>query len=1430
MAMTCAVAVLACQSYGATVIKTNNTASLNLGASWIGNVAPASADIAQWDSTITAANAVSLGADLEWAGLRITNPGGPVVLNGGNTLTLDGSGAGLSTATQDLTLNCNLALGASQTWAVAGGRNLTVGAGVSGTALLTLPGPGTITLNGTGYTLGTSAAGNSALALNGGTLVMAAGTLTLAGNNNSNDGSHIQGGATFQQTGGVVNSSFYTRLGATGTGTLTVSGGQFNNAGEILFAFAGNATGTLNVTDTGIVSAHFLRLGNNGAGIVNLDGGLILANRIFSNSGQGYFYFNGGTLQPNGSPSNPWFENTVSSAYIKNGGAMINTAGRNVTLAANLLAYPGSTNGLTKTGLGTLTLAGTESYAGPTVVTAGALMINGRHNSTALFTVNAGTTLGGTGMIAGAVSVLDGGTITPGPGTFTVGSLTLSGNATTVIGLGAPSAATNGLVQVNGDLTLGGQLVVDDLGGMASNATYTAFYYTGSLTNNGVTFSAASDWQVTLDTSTPHFVRVTTVRKYDLIEIAGGDQNATSLYTNLTAYVHGPPSAQAYWYEVRSNAVTGPLLDFGAHAAADPWPFTARHLCAGDNYILVYAQDGAGTIQSNYVRYTLTLGPDTPVRPRPIPAEIWWGGLSDNSQMTNFSEWPFVQRYEDGYFFHSAGWNVTAQGPLMQQLAANLRQFNTKFWPELGGNCPSPTTNWYRGQTNGWGGWAQGCQNNGIIWSEFTHDYHMENMQPVCQVNPTWPNNDQIAWWTGDLTVADGTYPYTSGIWRDTFNGYYQMFPQIKVGHTSSPVWWGWDAYPALYGNSLAFTVTNSTGQKVAFSFTAHEIVASFVNMASAINHPYFAFQSDCPWDYFGFNGTLSTGAQNRQKIRTYEQYLQSRGARHTLICNVSNAGSRSGGDDAQDLYYMQSSLNSMFTHQREGGRANRYLFESWYFGIPHAVVPETKNGSYCNLALNAIKYLKGIADTNGALEQLDLTPTATNGTVVQLQLQNNGDVQCLPTLAGLDGGVSGMTTRYFATNGAERTAAILTPEGFCYTNMLPPGGATNLFAVTLAASLDAPTNANARLEAFWNPQDPLGIVRSRAVFAPRLEPLGAWSDADIGSISVAGGSAWSGGSFTLLGSGADIWGTNDSFHFVYQATSGDGTLTARVTSQTAADVWSKAGVMIRESTAANSRHVFMCVTPNNGANFQNRPVTAGNSYTVGTPGLTAPYWVRLVRSGMTFSAFVSPDGTAWTQIGGETNLSGFANNALWGLAVTAHNNALASAATFDNVSFDQPVVNHPPVLSTNANRVIVAGATLTVTNTATDPESPPEVLTFSLLGAPTNATINPTSGVLSWRPLISQAPLVSSIRVVVSDNGSPVMSATQSFWVTVNLPVKPTLSAAAMSNGLFQLTIKGDAGPDYAILGSTNLINWVPVATRSAAVPPLAITDPEFG
>src|SRR5436305_13279199 len=97
----------------ATRTKANNTNNLNLTTSWTGAVVPGSGDIALWDSNVTGANTVSLGANLNFGEIQITNPGGWVTINSGNTLTLSGvSGVGidLSSATKPLFLQCAITL------------------------------------------------------------------------------------------------------------------------------------------------------------------------------------------------------------------------------------------------------------------------------------------------------------------------------------------------------------------------------------------------------------------------------------------------------------------------------------------------------------------------------------------------------------------------------------------------------------------------------------------------------------------------------------------------------------------------------------------------------------------------------------------------------------------------------------------------------------------------------------------------------------------------------------------------------------------------------------------------------------------------------------------------------------------------------------------------------------------------------------------------------------------------------------------------------------------------------------------------------------------------------------------------------------------------------------------------------------------------
>ena len=190
------------------------------------------------------------------------------------------------------------------------------------------------------------------------------------------------------------------------------------------------------------------------------------------------------------------------------------------------------------------------------------------------------------------------------------------------------------------------------------------------------------------------------------------------------------------------------------------------------------------------------------------------------------------------------------------------------------------------------------------------------------------------------------------------------------------------------------------------------------------------------------------------------------------------------------------------------------------------------------------------------------------------------------------------------------------------------------------------------------------------------------WMTQDVGSAGVAGSAAYSNGVFSVTGSGADIWNTLDAFRFAYVPVTGNCTIVARVASlQTISlqtiDGWSKAGVMIRESLAANAANAFIAVTPGNGVTWQTRSSTGGSSANAATGGLSAPYWVKLVRSGNTFTGYRSPDGTNWTQQGTATFTM---STAYIGLALTSHNNSSLCAATFDNVTAPGWPISQNPV------------------------------------------------------------------------------------------------------------------------------------------------------
>jgi len=159
-------------------------------------------------------------------------------------------------------------------------------------------------------------------------------------------------------------------------------------------------------------------------------------------------------------------------------------------------------------------------------------------------------------------------------------------------------------------------------------------------------------------------------------------------------------------------------------------------------------------------------------------------------------------------------------------------------------------------------------------------------------------------------------------------------------------------------------------------------------------------------------------------------------------------------------------------------------------------------------------------------------------------------------------------------------------------------------------------------------------------------------------------------GSIVMNAIGTDIWGTADQFRYVYKTLNGDGTLVARVDSLDNSNAWAKAGVMIRQSIAPGSVHAFTAVTPGNSCAFQRRPTADAASTSDNWTGtaVTAPYWVRITRTGNVFKAETSPDGVTWTVHGTDQTIP-MTNPVLIGLALTSHNAAIMTSAELSNVA-----------------------------------------------------------------------------------------------------------------------------------------------------------------
>jgi len=179
----------------------------------------------------------------------------------------------------------------------------------------------------------------------------------------------------------------------------------------------------------------------------------------------------------------------------------------------------------------------------------------------------------------------------------------------------------------------------------------------------------------------------------------------------------------------------------------------------------------------------------------------------------------------------------------------------------------------------------------------------------------------------------------------------------------------------------------------------------------------------------------------------------------------------------------------------------------------------------------------------------------------------------------------------------------------------------------------------------------------------------GAQVGANVGSLNPAGSDSLDAGTYTVTAGGPDIslTGATDAFRYVYFPISNSTTctITARVVSITGGSNTSKAGVMIRETTTNSSRHGSMIASRDGNARLIYRSATNAQNSSSGS--IIRPWWVRLQRTGTTFTASQSPDGATWTTVGSQT--LALPPDVLAGLAVSSRSDGVLSTATFDHVS-----------------------------------------------------------------------------------------------------------------------------------------------------------------
>jgi autotransporter-associated beta strand protein len=1263
--------------------------------------------------------------------------------------------------------NNNVSLGAS-TVEVGAGTNIN-SLKLTGNTAVTLDGNLTLTSGGLLIT------GSAAPSISGGTLLGGSGTDLIVQQYSSGD-------LTIAST--LADNGAATSLAKSGTGKLIISGTDTMTGTNFLDG------GTVEVSDLAKLAGGPLVMNN---GTLRYTGSDAASTRGITLSGVG------GTMDVSGSATV-----TQTAAIVSGGGASATLNG--VTL--NL----GDWGGLTKVGSGTLVLAANNTYNGPTVVSNGVLSVNGTNSLTGtsgqtnysgggIFTVYGGT-LGGTGMISGPVDIKNGGTVSPGNsiGTLTLGSgLTLESGSTNLFE--EQNSSGGDLLQVQGNLVIqtNSTIAISVLGAALNPTTNILITYTGTKSgsfNPTVVVNGSLNASVTIDESTPGQIKLVAAPQ---VAITSQPQDATvSTNDPVTFSVTATGSATiGYQWYFSTNLINPPVPISGA---TGPSYFIASADGTNNGLYSVVVTNNFNSVTSRFA--VLIVGNIIPQ-------------ISGPTNMTVI-----------------AGNNITFSTTVILANPAPTFQWQTNGVNVTGATGSSFTLNNVPANFDGLPVSVIASNAGGSVTNTATLSVIVTPVITPQPTNVTVNVGDTAVFTSGAIGVPTPTLQwYKNNVAISGQTGNTLTIPNAQGANIANYLVIASNAAGSVTSSVVKLTVNSTTLASTAFAPT---------NGATAIGY-------DTPL-YVTFNGPISI--VNSGKIRIYDSTNSITPV--DTIDMSSNTVVLSGGINLTNniqphsLFSGDSQVINYFPVIISGNTAAIY---------PHGGVMTSNQTYYVTMDNGVVAdgtgaYFAGVSDTNAW--RFTTKPTGpANPTNLVVAADNSGDFvtvqgavdSILPgntnfTMINIRNGIYTEIVNISGKNnitfrGQSRTGTVV---GYPNNN--------NLTGTTAARMAIKANSSDLKFENLTLTNGtPQGGSQAETLLVYNNGLRCVVDNCDIVSrqdtvlINANTSQAYF-NNCRIVGNFDYIWGVGVGyfnhcvFHTITNTLSGSYNLTAART-QTATSL-STNTPWVNPNGTTFSAYGFTFVDCTLEADAGITGITlAGSNGTAG--GLDS--WINCF---IDTNAYVNPLSTLppssyvlWQY--NNTNITGanfISYSSLTTIGAT-NNDPRLLAATNPIIWFSgwvpllpntAPVFIAPP---TGTNITVNVGVNVSVACTAVDSDTPAQTLTYSLLpGAPSGAAVDPITGIFTWRPPVASAGTSNNITVVATDNGTPNLSAMNTFAVIVNPVAQPTTGSAAYSNGQFSLTVNGDTGPDYIVQVSTNLLNWQSLFTNNSPAMPFIFTD----